>query len=74
MQKRKTSTHGYEQLLPLLEEAMEKWLDRLQLDNCSLIGFSVCFSQLPASLYAAQAVKARWPDIPIVFGGSTKND
>lgn len=62
---------GYGQLLSQLEEEMEKWLDQLQLDNCSLIGFSVCFSQLPASLYAARKIKARWPDIPIVMGGST---
>ena len=61
----------YFELLPILEEQLQNWLDRQDFSNSILIGFSVCFSQLPASLYAARAIKSRWPDIPIVFGGST---
>jgi len=61
----------YFELLPKLEKQLQSWLDRQNFSLCSLTGFSVCFSQLPASLYAARAIKRRWPDIPIVFGGST---
>ncbi len=61
----------YRELLPKLDGQLQNWLDRQDFSHCSLIGFSVCFSQLPASLYAARAIKNRWPDIPIVFGGST---
>ncbi len=61
----------YLELLPKLEAQLQNWLDRQDFSKCSLIGFSVCFSQLPASLYAARAIKLRWPDIPVVFGGST---
>ncbi len=62
---------GYGKLLLMLEYQMEQWLDRRDLSDCGLIGFSVCFSQLPSSLYAAGVIKKRWPDLPIVFGGST---
>ena len=39
--------------------------------DCELAGFSVCFSQLTASLYAAAQIKKKYPDLPIIFGGST---
>ena len=69
--KEKTVADDYDKLLTGLEKQFQGWLDRQDLDHCSLIGFSVCFSQLPASLYAARLIKNRWPEIPIVFGGST---
>ncbi|MBE0586311.1 MAG: RiPP maturation radical SAM C-methyltransferase [Desulfofustis sp.] len=36
----------------------------------SLVGFSLCFNQLLASLYLAQRLKAQAADLPIVFGGT----
>ena len=62
---------GYRDLLPILKGQLQSWLKRQDFSQCALVGFSVCFSQLPASLYAARAIKKRWPGIPIVFGGST---
>lgn len=39
--------------------------------QCDLVGFSVCLCQLTASLYAIQQIKKRFPDLPVVVGGST---
>jgi ribosomal peptide maturation radical SAM protein 1 len=61
----------YPNLLAPLENQLQHWLDRHDFSSCDLVAFSVCFSQLPASLYAARAVKQRWPDLTIAFGGST---
>ncbi|OQX05856.1 MAG: hypothetical protein BWK76_26910 [Desulfobulbaceae bacterium A2] len=36
-----------------------------------LLGISVCFNQLTASLAAARMIKERYPGLPIVLGGST---
>ena len=36
----------------------------------TLVGFSVCFNQLFASLYLARLIKEIAPETPIVFGGS----
>ena len=58
-------------LTAIVEQQTTRWLDGLNLDKTTLVGFSVCFSQLLASLYAARAIKARYPDLPIVFGGSS---
>ena len=66
-----TSVPDYRNLLPILETQLQSWLERQDFGHCDLVGFSVCFSQLPASLYAARAINRSWPDTPIVFGGST---
>jgi ribosomal peptide maturation radical SAM protein 1 len=61
---------------------LEKTLDilRIQLDSLTamlhgksynLVGFSVCFHQLLASLAAAAALKTSNPRLPLVFGGSS---
>ena len=53
-----------------LEEKLDQWLDSIDFSTFQLIGFSICFNQLLASLTAAQRIKKRCPDLPIVFGGS----
>ncbi|RUM35348.1 MAG: hypothetical protein DSY58_07035 [Desulfobulbus sp.] len=64
-------TTDYPRLLEILRLQHDQWLEQQDFSQCSLIGFSVCFSQLPASLYAARDIRKKWPGIPIVFGGST---
>src|SRR4051794_6814974 len=46
-------------------------LDATDWTRFGLIGFSVVFQQLLASLAFAKALKARYPSIPIVFGGAS---
>jgi ribosomal peptide maturation radical SAM protein 1 len=53
-----------------LDCQLDRWLDGHDFSSCSLAGFSICFSQLPASLLAAERLKERYPDLPVVFGGS----
>ena len=62
---------AYPDLLLILKKQLQSWLNTEDFSISTLIGFSVCFSQLPASLYAARAIKQIWPDIPVVFGGSS---
>ncbi|HEB69980.1 MAG TPA: RiPP maturation radical SAM protein 1 [Desulfobulbus sp.] len=47
------------------------WLAGQDFSDCDLLGLSICFSQLIPSLYAAGEVKKRYPELPILFGGST---
>lgn len=54
-----------------LEEHLHQWLGQTDFSAYSLIGFSVCFSQLPASLLATKLLKKHYPAVPLVFGGST---
>lgn len=54
-----------------LDAHLDNWLVRLNLADCFLVGFTVCFSQLPASLLAARRIKKKFPRLPVVLGGST---
>lgn len=49
-------------------------LETVDWSRFSLIGFSLVFQQTLASLALAKALKDRYPDIPIVFGGASLED
>src|SRR5690349_23513519 len=49
-------------------------LDGIDWTRFGLIGFSVVFQQTLASIALARALKARHPEIPIIFGGATFED
>ncbi len=55
----------------VLAESLTRFIEGEQWNNFNLVGFSVCFNQLFASLAAARMLKESRPDLPIVFGGST---
>ncbi len=61
----------YKFLLDLLESQLANWLKRYDWQQYKIIGFSVCFHQLLASLAAASAIKGKHPGATIVFGGSS---
>jgi ribosomal peptide maturation radical SAM protein 1 len=61
---------AYDDLLLLLDAHMDTCLEGVLGTDFRLVGFSVCFSQLSASLLAATRLKARRPDLLVVFGGS----
>ncbi|MHB8808473.1 MAG: RiPP maturation radical SAM C-methyltransferase [Desulfobulbaceae bacterium] len=61
----------FDRLAGQLDRQLDEWLARLDLTGCDLVGFSVCFSQLPATLLAARRLKRLQPGLPIVLGGST---
>jgi len=65
------SLPDFDTLADLLDAHLQEWLKRLDLNDCFLIGFTVCFSQLPATLLAARRIKKKYQQMPIVFGGST---
>ena len=54
-----------------LEAHLRGWLAEQDWSRFDLLGFSVCFNQLLASLYAAREIRALRPDLPVVFGGSS---
>lgn len=62
--------NAWNELLPILSAQLESLLDRELTTDCALVGLSVSFSQLAASLLAARRIKERRPDLPIVLGGS----
>lgn len=49
-------------------------IQRIDWQRFGLIGFSVVFQQMTASLALARRLKQEYPDIPIIFGGATFED
>jgi len=60
-----------DQVRAILAEELDRLRGETDWRHFDLIGFSVCFNQLLASLAGAKILKAAAPDTPIVFGGST---
>ena len=68
---RRRERPDFASLLPLIRRSCETWLEAAALERYQLLGISVCFSQLLPSLYLATLIKGRYPQLPIVFGGSS---
>ena len=49
-------------------------LEKIDWSRYDLIGFSIVFQQMTASLAMAKALKEKYPGIPIIFGGATFED
>jgi len=65
------SDFHYESLVQTVNKSLLQWIADTDWSRYSLVGFSVCFHQLFASLAAAKAVKEKNPHAIIVFGGSS---
>jgi ribosomal peptide maturation radical SAM protein 1 len=61
---------NYRRLISLLRSATNAYVDGVDWSGYALIGFSICLAQLTSSLYCIQRIKRRYPDVPIVVGGS----
>jgi ribosomal peptide maturation radical SAM protein 1 len=55
-------------------EFIDFCLEAVDWNRFSLVGFSVVFQQLLASVALAKALKQRHPEIPVVFGGASLED
>jgi ribosomal peptide maturation radical SAM protein 1 len=55
-------------------EFIEFCLNAVDWSRFGLIGFTVVFQQLVASLALARALKQRYPNIPIIMGGASLED
>ncbi len=61
----------YKSLTERLENQLLTWVKSFDWTQYKIIGFSVCFHQLLASLAAARAIKKHHPGATIVLGGSS---
>jgi len=58
-------------LTQTVRQVTDEILGHVAWQKVGLIGFSVCLSQLTATLYAARQIKTKSPDTIVVAGGST---
>jgi ribosomal peptide maturation radical SAM protein 1 len=62
---------NYKSLFRKVEKHLREWCKSYDWSQYSLVGFSVCFHQLFATLAAAKAIKKKFPQTTIVLGGSS---
>jgi ribosomal peptide maturation radical SAM protein 1 len=60
----------FDSVIDDVKTCCDAWLSSIDFETISLAGFSVCFSQLPASLYLASRIKEK-AAVATVFGGSS---
>lgn len=61
----------FSRLVREVEAATNEWFDQVHWPALDLVGFSVSFCQVTASLYLISKIKAAFPSLPIVVGGSS---
>ncbi|OGQ96869.1 MAG: hypothetical protein A2521_04515 [Deltaproteobacteria bacterium RIFOXYD12_FULL_57_12] len=61
----------FDQVVAMLQDHLNEWLEQHDWHRYQLVGFSVCFNQLLASLAATIRLKQRFPYLTIVLGGSS---
>ena len=66
-----TPLPDFTDLVTAVEHSCTQLLTTIPWHHYNLVGFSLCFSQLFASLYLARKIKEIAPALPIVFGGSS---
>ena len=66
-----TGLFNFNQIHGKIKSQLEDWVNCCDWSQYKIIGFSVCFNQLLASLAAASLIKKKFPHVKIVFGGSS---
>ena len=61
----------FKSLIERLEHQLQTWVRSFDWQQYRIIGFTVCFHQLLASLAAARVIKEHYPGATIVLGGSS---
>src|SRR3990172_11003037 len=60
----------FKTLTGVLKEVTDDFITGTNWEEFRFIGFSVCLCQLTSSLYLIKGIKKRFPDVPVVIGGS----
>jgi len=68
--KKKLRGLDFDRTVQILDHALDQWLAAVDFGGFDLVGFSICFNQLLASLTAAARIKKSHPGLPVVVGGS----
>ncbi|MBR9987579.1 MAG: RiPP maturation radical SAM C-methyltransferase [Desulfosarcina sp.] len=65
------ATDDFQQLVRQVKGVMGGWLQRINWSALDLVGFTISFCQVTASLYLISKIKDICPSLPVVVGGSS---
>ena len=60
----------FKTLISQVRDVSDGLINSVDWKRCWLVGFSICLCQLSSSLYFIKRIKQRFPNLPIVIGGS----
>ena len=61
----------FQRLVQQVKNVIDDWIGRVDWSALNLVGFSISFCQVTASLYLISRIKAIRPSLPVVVGGSS---
>jgi ribosomal peptide maturation radical SAM protein 1 len=61
----------FQSVVDRVDAFTQRWLADTDWQALTLVGFSISFCQVTASLHLISRIKARCPDLPVVVGGSS---
>jgi ribosomal peptide maturation radical SAM protein 1 len=62
---------NFKELVHQVKTVSDRWLQRLDWSALDLVGFTISFCQVTASLYLISQIKRICPSLPVVVGGSS---
>jgi ribosomal peptide maturation radical SAM protein 1 len=62
---------NFDRCVAVLETHLDAFAESFAFDTLDLLGFSICLNQLLPTLCAVKWIKARYPNLPLVLGGSS---
>ncbi len=65
------ATADFRDLVHQVDGAVDDWIEQVDWAGLDLVGFSVSFCQVTASLYLISRIKKACPSLPVVGGGSS---
>jgi ribosomal peptide maturation radical SAM protein 1 len=71
LKKRGSAPNNFKQLVGKAEIVMADWLQTINWSALDLVGFTISFCQVTASLYLISQIKTICPSLPVVVGGSS---
>ncbi len=74
LKRKKSLAVDFETTLAVLENTLEEYFSALPWSEFLAVGFSVCLNQLCSSLWGARWLKKHFPELTIIFGGSSCAD
>ncbi len=65
------ATDDFQQMVAEVKAVVGDWLQEINWPSFDLVGFTISFCQVTASLYLISQIKAICPSLPVVVGGSS---
>ncbi|WP_419663793.1 radical SAM domain protein [Desulfosarcina variabilis str. Montpellier] len=71
LSKKEVSACNFNMLVDQVKQITDRWLASVDWSTLTLVGFSISFCQVTASLYLISQIKRICPAVPVVVGGSS---